>query len=692
MKYEGIIPNTDLKRNTFNLGGGFNASEKFRINFNLSFTQSSAENRPVDAFSKSNTIQLLYRELPPSVNIKDLRNYWIPGKEDLQQYQTYGTGTNNPYFVAYENLNGFRNNRLTGTVELMYSIAPNFIIKSRVMGNFADNKGEERQAFSSVQFVNGQYSVSKGSSQELNTDLLLGYHVKKGKDWYFSIDAGGNFMRQYGNSVGGGIGNGLVIPKVYTLSNYDSSGGYPWIGSGFFEKEIHSLLGMGQIAWREIIYLELTGRNDWSSTLPVKNNSYFYPSASLSAVLSELFPAPSWLSLLKARIGWAQVGSDTGPYMLSTSYSFSGEWNGVKRVSGSLGLPPIDLKSELLTSTEYGLDMSLFNGRAGLEATYYETINENQIFLQTLSHSTGYAGLTINAGRIENKGVELGLTLNPIRRKINWDIAVNFTRNRNKILELGPDDTEESFLQLASTRGVKIYGFIGGSTSAMYTQGIDRDSNGNPITYNGQYKRSGDYSFYRGDYNPDFQVGFINTLSYKGFSLDMILDWRKGGTVIDANGLSMTGDGYTTDTLEGRDFEHGGIKWVDDQGNIRDDGMILSGIDQATGQENQVIIPAQDYHSQRSYHEFFTYTGTYLKLRQLSLLYNLPGNLTKNISAIQSISLALQGRNLLFWTKDNLSFDPENAFSSTAGTFAGGVHFAKYPAIRSYGLKLNITF
>jgi TonB-linked SusC/RagA family outer membrane protein len=696
LKYEGIIPNTDLKRHTFNLGGGFNASEKFRINLNLSFTQSHSENRPVDAYSKLNTIQLLYRELPPNININDLKKYWVPGKEGIQQFQTYGTGTNNPYFVVNENLNGFRNNRLIGTIELMYMLAPNLTIKSRLMGNFTDNKREERQAFSSEQFKNGYYSVNKGSFQELNADLMLGYHVKKGKDWYFSIDAGGNFMRQYSNSIGGSVSNGMVMPEVYTLSNYDSEGGYPGIGSGFSEKEIHSVLGLGQIAWRETFYLDITGRNDWSSTLPVKNNSYFYPSVSVSAILSDLIPVPAWLSLMKMRVGWAQVGSDTGPYQLSSSYSFGRDWNGVKNVSGSMVLPPFDLKPERLTSSEYGLDLALFKGRLGLEATYYETINENQIFAQFLSHSTGYAGKVINAGKIENKGWEIGVNLNPIKNKVRWDIGINYTSNKNKILELGPDDNEDSFLQLASTRGVKIYGFIGGSTSAIYTQGIERDENNTPVTNNGQYKVIGDYRFYRGDYNPDFQVGFINTVSYKQFSLDMVIDWRKGGTVIDATGGATTNNGYTTESLFGRDAEHGGITWIDEQGNVRDDGMILPGIDEKTGQANQVIIPAQDYYKSKysfsTYPEFSTFTGTYVKMRQVSLSYRLPANLINTIPGIQNVALSLQGKNLFMWTKDNLKFDPESAFSSTAGTFAGGVNFEKYPVARSYGIKLNITF
>jgi len=693
LKYKGMVPNTGLKRHTFNLGGGFNASEKFRVNYNLTFTQSLSDNRPVDASSKSNTIQLLYRELPPNVNIHDLENYWVPGQEGIQQFQTYGTGTNNPYFVVNENLNGYRNNRLTGTVELMYTLALNLTIKSRVMCNFADNKTEERQAFSSVQFKNGYYSIGKSSFQELNTDLMLGYHKKKGKDWYFSVDAGGNFMRQYGNSTGGSISNGLVIPEVYTLSNFASQAS---MGSGFSEKEIHSVLGLGQIAWRETIYLDVTGRNDWSSTLPVKNNSYFYPSVSMSGIISELIPLPAWVSLMKARVGWAQVGTDTGPYALSSSYSFGSDWKGVKHVSDSMGLPPFDLQPEKLTSSEYGLDLSFLKGRIGIEATYYKTFNVNQIFAQFLSSTTGYAGKVINAGRIENKGWEIGLTLIPVKRKIKWDIGINYTSNKNKILELGPNDTEKSFLQLASTRGVKVYGFIGGSTSALYTRGIERDANNIPITNNGIYKTVGDYKFYRGDYNPDFQIGFINTISFKQFTLDMVLDWRNGGSVIDATGASMANNGYTNKSLAGRDVARGGITWIDGQGNVRDDGAILPGIDQMTGQHNSVIIPVQDYYKSKydfsTYPEFCTYSATYVKMRQLSLSYNLPANLINRIHSIQGATISLQGKNLFLWTKDNLKFDPESAVASTGGTFAGGVNFEGYPVTRSYGIKLNIIF
>lgn len=696
MQYKGIIPNTDLERNTFYVGGGFNVSDKFRVNFNINFNQTRSKNRPVDASSKSNIIQLLYRELPPNINVTDLKDYWVPGQEGIQQFQTYGSGTNNPYFVVRENLNGFRLNRLTGTVELMYMLAPNLSLKGRVTANMTDEKKEERQAFSSVQFPKGYYSTSKNSFQELNADLMLGYQIKSGKDWYFSIDAGANFMRQYSNRIGGSISGGMVIPGIYNLSNYDSQGGVPGVSSGYSEKEIHSVLGLGQIAWRESIYLDVTARNDWSSTLPVNNNSYFYPSFSFSAILSEFIPLPAWVSLLKARAGWAQVGKDTAPYQLSSSYRFQTDWNGVKNVALDMGLPPFDLQPEKLTSKEYGLDFAFFNGRASLEATYYETINKNQIFAQILSHATGFAGKVINAGRIENKGWEIGLNLVPLKKTVRWDLGINYTRNRNKIIELGPNDTDESFLQLASTRNVKIYGYKGGSTSAMYTRGIERDENNNPITSNGIYKIVGEYRFYRGDYNPDFMVGFVNSLSYKQFSLEVLFDWRKGGTVADATGASIANNGYTTETLTGRDAGHGGITWIDGQGNMRDDGMIVPGIDEHTGQPNQVIIPAQDYYKSLydlgTYPEFLTFSGTFVKLRQLSLSYSLPAGLTSKLFGIQKAIVSLQGKNLFMWTRDDLDFDPENAFSSTAGTFAGGVNFEKLPAARSYGIKLNIIF
>lgn len=696
LRYKGIVPNTDLERSTLHLGGGFNALDKFRVNFNANFNQTRSDNRPVDAYSKSNVMQLLYRELPPNVNIKDLEDYWVTGQEGIQQYQTYATGTNNPYFAVNENLNGYIMNRMTGTVELVYHFTPNFTIKGRMMANFADNKKEERQAFSSEQFKEGYYSTGKSSFQELNTDLMLGYHKKVGEDWYFSIDAGGNYMRQYSNSTSGSISNGLVIPGVYTLSNYNSDGGPPGISSGFSEKEIHSVLSLGQIAWKETIYMDVTARNDWSSTLPVDNNSYFYPSVSVSTILSELVPLPRWFSLMKMRVGWAQVGKDTSPYQLSNSYSFGTDWNGVKNVSLGLSLPPFDLKPEKLTSTEYGLDLAFFNGRVALEGTYYETINENQIFAQYLSYATGFAGKVINAGRIENKGWEIGLNLNPVNSTIKWNLGINYTSNKNKILELGPTDTEESFLQLASTRGTKIYGFINGSTSAIYTQGIERNENGVPITNNGIYNIVGEYTFYRGDYNPDYQLGFINTLSYKQFTLSMIVDWRQGGTVIDASGAAMANNGYTTESLVGRDADHGGITWVDELGDLRDDGMILPGIDQETGQTNQVIISAQDYYKSKydfsTYPEFNTFSGTFVKMRQVSLSYSLPTNLVESIPGIQGATISLQGKNLFWWTKDNLKFDPETAFSSTSGTFAGGVSYVDLPATRSYGIKLNINF
>ena len=695
MRYRGIIPNTDLERNTLHYGGGFNASDKLRINLSANFTQTRSDNRPVDASSKSNIIQLLLREMPPNIDVEALKDYWVPGKEDVQQYHAFESGTNNPYFVVNENLNGTTRNRLSSNVTVIYDFNDNFSVKGQTMYNYSQNFQEERQAHSSSQFKNGYYSASYNVFQEINSNILLEFHKKVG-DWYFSINAGPNFMRQYSESMYGGAGS-LVIPGVYSFNNAANTGGNSIsVGKGFSEKEIHSVLGLGQIAWNEAVYLDITARNDWSSALPVDNNDYLYLSASLSSIISDLVSLPDQIDLFKVRIGAAEVGKDLGPYMLSQGFFNSGSWNGIQSVSMGFGLPPINIQEERLLSMEGGFDLTILNNRLGLEATYYNTNYKNMIFYNGLSATTGFGGILINAGDIQNRGLEVTVNTVPIDGPLRWNLSTNFSLNRNKILELDPSFGENDFLQLASTRGNKNYAFVGKSTSAVYTRELLRDSvSGLPITANGLYQRkSNDYSAYRGDYNPDFQMGFINALTWKDFGLSFLIDYRQGGIVVDATTAAMANNGLAIETLTGRDAESGGKTYFTPEGETRNDGMVLEGIDKYSGNPNAVIIPSWAYYKVKydfsTYPEFNTYSATFVKLRQVSLTYMLPQSIIDRLTGIQRATISLQGKNLLWWTKDKLKFDPETAFSSTAGIFVGGVSYVDMPATRSFGLKLNL--
>ncbi|WP_119080494.1 SusC/RagA family TonB-linked outer membrane protein [Chitinophaga alhagiae] len=688
---EGVIPNTDLKRNTLNVAAGYNLSSKVRVSTNIGYTKNKSDNRPT--FNRGSVGNIVYTTTP-NVDIKKLRNYWVPGKEGLEQFTHLPGDMDNPYFVAYQFINAFDRDRLTGNVTVNIDITKDLSLMARTgLDMFSENR-ESKRPFGSIRNPTGAYAIETETFREQNTDFLLTYKKNLNPDWFISVSGGANRMDQSGTSTVQSS-ESLVMPGLYNISN--AKAGTVFNNSWRQRKRINSVLGTGHVAYKNYAFLDLTARNDWSSTLPKSNNSYFYPSATLSLILTDMFRISSGpLSFAKLRANWAQVGDDTGPYQLYNTYSFGQDWGDVKRANMQFALKNNALKPLIATSVELGTDLRFFNGRLGLDFTYYNTMIRNQIVNIPSTMASGYSSKLINAGKVQNKGFEIGLSGTPVKGAFTWDVNVNFTRNRNKIIELTEGLT--GFLQ-GGAEGVQYEVREGQQLGDFYARKWatvpDGPYKGEPLLdSDGSNQRLNQYEKI-GNYNPDFMVGINNSFRYKNFTLNALVDWRQGGQFYSYVAKNLLSDGRTTTTLGGRDPQSGGIAWNDGT-NDRTDGMILHGYieDGAGGYKlNTKVTDPENYYGEYywDYNSRSTFDASYVKLRELSLTYMFSQK-TLGRLPVSNVSLALIARNLFTWTAAEQGYDPETSMTISNGSFSPGVTSWGMPYTRSFGFKLGFNF
>jgi hypothetical protein len=494
-----------------------------------------------------------------------------------------------------------------------------------------------------------------------------------------------------------------------------------------------------------MLYLDLTARNDWSSTLPVDNRSYFYPSASLSVLLNQVFHMPSYVSLAKVRGGVAQVGKDTGPYSLSPVTSNAGAWGNKTRLTlpGTLLNP--QLKPEIATSYEYGADLAFLNNRLRLQATYYQSDNKNQILGISIPGSSGYTSKLINAGLVRSRGVELLLGITPTAPSsaLQWDVNINFSRNRTIIEKLTPG--MDHFTLWTEGKGGS-WTYVGQPIGDLYDRKLvtvtDKSSPyyGYPILdADGSWQDYGGGqtdAVKIGNFNPKFTMGLQTSISYKGFTLTASLDWRNGGQFISqtyrytesdlhsqrfldntikyfgakadlpqylkdhaaqdiTDGINIVGG--PTKELGGFEHTEGGITLYD---GVFNPGVIeitdpttgeFLGYQENLGGPGTQYIRYQDNYPW-SFNKSAMFDASFIKLREVSLAYAIPGKLTRSIG-IQQASVSVFSRDIILWTKAKIGIDPERAFQPSGTGFEQGIEFYNnLPWIIPVGIKLSVNF
>lgn len=753
MMNEGLVPNSDLKRNNLTLSATSKVRKNLSVSTDINFTQNSSDNRPSTQERGSNPLQWAVWT-PPNVDIRQLKDYKLGGT----QVKTIGDGFENPWFLAYGINNSFERNRLIGNVSANWNITP----KLSLMGRYSLNKTDEVRESKidpgySKEPNNGAYGIVSSEGMERNMDALATFK-DNWNDFSLTASLGGNILYSKGSSISNSSksGSGLIIPYLYTVQNItNTSLAYSNYRS---ERAINSVYALANLGWRDMVYFDLTARNDWSSTLPAENRSYFYPSASLSLMLSSMVDMGSKVNLLKVRGGYAQVGNDTSPYSLNATYYDAGQWGDAIRLGKPGGLLNPTLLPEESTSYEIGMDFKGFSNRLRFEGTYYQVDNRNQILDVPLAGSTGFGGIKVNAGLLQSKGWEMMFGFTPVRTNSwNWEIDINFTKNTTYLLELSENVPFVQFWDEARIRNIAYVKDANeghdGEIGNLYTRKIMRVNDVNSI-YHGyplfpdddedaEWQKEDEFSKV-GNYNPDFIMGLQSSLSYKNFSLTMTFDWRSGGQYVSqtwryltegvlsktwlnqlvtppegmggqpsqalrdwvvanadqliytnnprpVGGVTKEDGGFYTDYYTGVGafdgiFAPGVYGKYDDAGNF-----ILT--KESLGNEGTEIRP---YVASYPWDigEANIFDADYIKLREISLNYRLPNNISQRIG-LSDVNFAVYSRNIMIWTKNSgMGIDPERAYQSDgSGRFKQGVErYNAEPWVIPIGFKLGFSF
>ncbi|MEO7046310.1 MAG: hypothetical protein ABI091_13455, partial [Ferruginibacter sp.] len=705
-------PGTVLQKYSVDLAANYNITKKLKVSTNVHIMNSGSDDFPQQS-NDNYQYQDIYR-VPNSVNLDDFKDYWAQ-KGIQQKVWVPGGGYNNPYFTAYENINKFNRVRAFGDMKVDYEFNSNFNLMAR-LNNFKDNLISQAQfAYSDKNNAQGAYSLGTYYNEETNADFLLSYK-KQINDFSINASGGGNlFFRGGTNNIS--YGKNLTLPDLYTVSNIQRS--FLNYSSNFSNKRINSLYGVASIDYKKAIYLSLTGRNDWSSTLPVDNRSYFYPSASMSVIVSDLISLPKSISFLKFRGGWAQVGKDTDPYQLTQTLGMT-TWGNNTGYSLQPAMIKQDLKPEKAISTEAGFDLSLFENRLGFGFTYYKISNRDQILNINVPDMSGYTAAKTNAGIVDNSGIEIELNAEPVRTKnIKWDLNFSFTKESSTVKQLAQGIDNFEFW---SDGSVYSGAGVGDKVGDVYANDVLRVPDGKYKDWplldgNGYVQRDPNFKKY-GNVNPDFTLGFQTSVSFKRFTLSASFDWRQGGVYYSVSMMRLSrggrqenwykGAGSSTFTgiLSDKSYDGNsaqlvqeisdnpgkynamnGLTWVGGrtQGlggfplDGRNNGAFFPGVtnDGSGGYAENfggagtkffraglIADPGAGYWSQGA--QTWLYSASFIKMRELALSYGFPQKFVSSIKA-QSLSISLFMKNLILWTEAKNGIDPETAYLSQQG-------------------------
>jgi TonB-linked SusC/RagA family outer membrane protein len=693
MDQKGIVLNNDFYRNNFKFNSNYNFTDKLSATLSAEYIKSGSDNR---GFTEGQQFIWSHRHISWEQH-KDWRAYEathiqraLPGRPaDTDPPNWQHTFFTNPYFIQERLPLSNEKDRIVGNVALNYTIAP---FLSAMLRSGTDMWTDTRINIINFERVRngnrtpGQYSEEVVRSQETNTDLILTFTKDISNSFSVNAMAGGlirtNYFKRNFTRV-----NQLVVDGVYNLGN--SVPNQNIVESRILRREAQSVFGSLQLGYRNALFLDVTGRNDWSSTLPAANRSYFYPSVAVSAVVTELLGIQSSvLSFGKVRTSWASVGNDTDPYSLNQVFTPFGSWNG--SVPGyAENTPTIDgrqvtvinnsaLRPERTNGIELGMDVRFLNNRIGLDVTYYNQSTFDQILRVDISRSSGYDQRVLNAGRVTNKGLEVVLngSILKLANGLTWDATVNFARNRNQVVELAEGlDT----YTLATRRGLLSLAAVGQPYGSLFGIGFERAPDGQVIYRDGLPVISG-ASRVLGNIQPNWTGGLQNTFGFKGISLSVLFDARMGGDVYDEGTANARWTGQYEETAVGRE-----------------EGVIGAGVknigtaDAPQYAPNDVVVAANTFYgfnNPRRFHEAAIFDASFIKLREVSLSYQLPTGLLKKMF-IQTAKVSVVGRNLAILFRNHPHLDPE--FDRFGGN-QQGFGYGELPTTRSLGFNVSLGF
>jgi len=679
----GIFPDNLFQRRTASLSGTFKASEKLTADGSVQYIRNSGRNRPGVGYSGRNPLQSMFNWFGRQVDIEALKNFGqgglVNGGPATREFNWNYSYHNNPYWVMAENPQLDDRDRLIGSVSLNYAFAEGLNAMLRTGSDIYRFGVQQLYARGAESYVNLQYNggfrFANDYRNDNNTDLTFTGNRRLASWLDLNAVAGGNIRREYFN------GNsqqtpGLLVVGIYNPSNAAIA---PSIDQQIVRRQVQGLYGSAAFTIKNWWTVEGTARNDWSSTLPLGANSYFYPSVNTSIVVTDAIPGmqSKFLSSLKLRAASAKVGSDAPVYSLVPVFLGNANRFGTSPQFGlDATLANPNLKPEITRSDEVGAELSLFDSRVSLDASLYSKATRNQIFDVEISGASGFNKKWVNAGEISNKGIETLLTIIPIQSPsgFNWTTTLNWARNRSRVVDLAPD-VETIVLGSGGFGDVVVEARKGEPYGAIRGYRYARDAGGN-ILVDGGYPVREDTLSVLGNIQPKWTGGWGNQFSFGNFSINTLLDARKGGKLYSVTNMFGEYAGVLANSIPGREND-----W-------NDPGVVVKGIDDVTGLPNTTAITAEQYyHNLFGYTERYVYDAGYVKLRELRLSYNLPASVANKIMGAHGASIAFTGRNLKMWTNVP-NIDPEFAYSSRNDQ---GIEVNMSPNPRSIGFNLRIV-
>lgn len=705
LRSDGVFPNSGFNRTNVTLSTNSKFGKKLTVTARVLYSNEKTKNRPNLSDAPGNANLAVYYT-PGDVDIRDMigdpnKPGAVPSAQIQQEkgitifdqkapgeeFQVnYNLWQQNPYWAAYQFKNNDVRDRVITSGEARYNITDFLYVQGQAGMDWYTLRNTRLTPQGTGYERGGNMTESENRVREINLQYMVGFNKTFDK---FGVNAfvGGNLMRRTTEYMAEN-GTGFNTPFLAAISNatlHDYSYGYG-------KRGINSLFGSAELSYNNYLFLTGTARKDWFSVLNPKTNSILYPSIGGSFVFTDAFKIlPKWLSYGKLRVAWAQVGNTESVQPYQTLVTYGASITHLGRPLGGLtsgnNLPNPNLVPFTSSEIEYGLEARFFNNRVGLDVTYYDQKTTNDILNAGISQASGFATTSVNLGKITNKGVELLLTVTPIRSSaVTWDVSLNFAKNNSKVVSL-IEGQERLFVEEPRTRTAAVYhivgypyGMITGVTQLRdpATGLLVYDSSGAPLT-------DGNYQIL-GNGVPDFTGGLTNSLTWKNLNLSFLIDFKAGGDLYSGTNVRMTEAGFTKQTLLGREGE----------APLTINGVVQSGTDPNGSPKyipfTKTLTPgeANNYWNQlgERAQENFVYDASFIKLRQITLGYTLPTKLFTN-TPIRSLMLSFVARNLAIIYKNVPNIDPESTYSSGN---AQGLDYFGMPASRTYGFNLRVTF
>lgn len=698
---DDIVPNSGLHRNNFTLRGVMKMWDKLSVDAKINYTAEDVGNRPYLGFSGANTALALLG-LPGNFDQQWLQDSTVDANGDYVFWNS-ATRIINPYFSLYHMKNESKKNRLMGYASLTYEMTDwlDFKFKSGVDTFTYDYYNFSPKTTPLAEW--GETRQIDSKTTESNTEFLFSANKEFNDNWTVGASIGGNLM-SFENETTTILGKNQGAENVISINNYNEF----VVGKDNPRKEVRSFYGFANLGFKDYLFVDVTGRQDWSSTLKKGKNGYFYPSITGALVLTKAIESVKGkaLSYAKLRASYAEVGGDTNPYANNTYFDYpysSSNGTNFSTVNGDTYFT--DINPSRTKGYEFGLDAKLFNWRLGLDITHYNQTTFDEIMNIPISNSNGFGSASINAGEINNKGWEVMVNIVPIKTEdARWDLTFNFANNENKIVKL-----HEEAKRLTIARADWISSLItaeeGGSYGDIVGYDFKRTSDGTPIVdANGLPIRS-DEQIALGNGQYKFTGGVTNTFQYKGFKVRALIQVKSGADLLSMTNQKLHQQGAHIATLEGREEwalseserEDAGIipgNWVATGGYLAQ-GVIEDGVD-AEGnpsyKPNDVYVDPRDYWGNLANAHIikpFVYDASYVKLRELSISYTLSNESLKSLKFLKGLTFSIIGRNLWLIHSNVPNIDPESTYSISNGQ---GYEYGSLPQRQSYGFNLTAKF